>query len=82
MEINLKRPFTYQVDARTTKTIEVGVHDLPQHLAKKVLRFGKAEIVVKKKAPENKKRGKAPENKARVGGSTKRSRSPRTKPKS
>lgn len=72
MKIRIKRPFTYQVSATKTETIQPGVHDLSQDLAEKVLRFGKAELVVEKKAPENKLRGKAPENKARVGRKAKR----------
>ena len=46
---------------------------MPQALAEKVLRFGKAEIVVTKKAPEN-KLAKTPENKAGMGGKAKRGR--------
>lgn len=54
MKIKVKRTFNYQVDARTVGTIEPGVHDLPDELAYKVLRFGKAEKVPEKVAPENK----------------------------
>ena len=82
MKIRVKRKFTYQVDARTTADIEPGVHDLPTALAEKVLRFGKAEILVEKKAPQNKARGEAPENKARVGQKTKRGRRTGAKPQS
>ena len=80
MKIRLKRPFTYQDGPRKTTTLVPGVHDLPQDLAEKVLRFGNAEMVVTKKAPENKKRGKPSENKAGVGRTTKRSRRPRAEP--
>lgn len=58
VKVKVKKAFQYQVDSRTIKTLEVGVHDLPVELAQKVLRFGKAELVkvpkVEKKAPENK----------------------------
>lgn len=72
MKIRLKRPFTYQVDAQTTKTLEPGIHDVNQALAEKILRFGKAELVSEKKAPQNKARGGAPENKTKVAGKAKR----------
>lgn len=66
MKVKIKRPFTYQADARTAVTLEPGVHDLDSELAGKVLRFGAAELVVEKKAPQNKKRDTAPENKKKV----------------
>lgn len=73
MKIRLKRPFTYQDGPRNTVTLDPGVHDLPTKLAQLALRFGKAEMVVEKKAPEN-KLAKTPENKAGVGRKTKRRR--------
>jgi len=82
MKIRVKRPFVYQVDARTTVRLPVGEHDLSREIAEKVLRFGKAEMVVEKKAPANKSRGKAAENKARVVKPTKRGGRKRAKPKS
>ena len=81
MKIRIKRPFTYQETPQRTATLVPGVHDLPQALAEKVLRFGKAELVVTKKAPSN-KLAKTPENKAGVGGTAKHSRSAGPKPKS
>lgn len=82
MKIRLKRSFTYQIDARTTETLAPGIHDLDKDLASKVLRFGKAELVIEKKAPQNKARGKASENKTGVARKSKRRRSPRPKSKS
>lgn len=82
MKIRLKRSFTYQIDARTTETLAPGVHDLSKELAEKVLRFGNAELVKEKKAPQNKVRGEASENKTGVARKSKRRRSPRSKPKS
>lgn len=79
MKIRLHRPFTYQDGPRNTVTLSVGEHDLSKELAEKVLRFGKATIVVTKKAPEN-KLAKTPENKAGMGGKAKRRGRPRTKP--
>jgi len=72
MKIKIKRPFTYQDGPRNTVTLPVGVHDLDADLASKVLRFGNAEIVVEKKAPQNKARGKPPENKTGVARKSKR----------
>jgi len=54
MKVRIKRPFTYQDGPRKTITLEPGVHDLSDRLAGLALRFGKAELVVEKKAPENK----------------------------
>jgi hypothetical protein len=54
MKVKLRRPFTYQDGPRNTVTLQPGVHDLPDRLAGLALRFGKAELVVEKKAPENK----------------------------
>ena len=65
MKIRVKRLFRYQVNPRKVGVIEPGVHDLPEELALKVLRFGKAEKVVEKKAPENKV-VKVAENKSKV----------------
>ena len=80
MKIRLFRPFTHQVSATEVRTYPPGVHDLDDRLASLALRFGKAEVVIEKKAPQNKARGKAPNNKAGVGRTTKR-RS-RARPKS
>jgi len=74
MKVRVRRPFTYQVSATKTETIAPGVHDLPKELVEKILRFGKAELVVEKKAPENKLRGHAPESKKKVGKKSVRSR--------
>jgi hypothetical protein len=78
MKIKVKRVFRYQIDSRKEGVIEPGVHDLPEELALKVLRFGKAEKVVEKKAPENKV-VKVSENKSKVAG--KPLRRSRTRPK-
>jgi hypothetical protein len=58
--------------------LDPGIHDVPEDLAAKILKFGKAEVVVEKKAPEDKV-VTAPENKARVAKKSKRSRSTRSK---
>lgn len=79
MKIRLKRTFVYQDGPRKTVTLSPGVYDLPADLAEKALRWGKAERVFEKKAPEN-KIAEVPENKAGVGGAAKRRR--RTRPKS
>ena len=81
MKIRILRPFTYQDGPRNTRTLPAGVHDLEQELAQKVLRFGKAELVVVKKAPANKKRGEPPENKTRVAKPAVRSSSTGSKSK-
>lgn len=65
MQIKVKRLFRYQVGAET-KELAVGVHTLPKELAEKVLKWGRAEVVVEEK-PARKKRKNAPENKARLG---------------
>ena len=65
MKIRIKRPFQYQDGPRSVVTLEPGIHDLSKELAEKVLRFGKAELVVEKKAPENKV-AEVPENKSKV----------------
>ena len=65
MKVKVLRVFQYQIDARTVGEIKPGIHDLPEDLAKKVLRFGKAELVFEKKAPENKV-VKIAESKAKV----------------
>ena len=80
MKIRLKRPFTYQLDARTTRTLEPGEHDVTDHVAELAMRFGGAKLVLKKKAPQNKARGKAPKDKAGVGRTAKRRGRPRSKP--
>lgn len=65
MKIRLKKVFRYQVDARKERELQPGVHDLPEDLALKVLKFGKAEKVFEKVAPENKV-VQAPESKKKV----------------
>lgn len=80
MKVRIKRAFTYQDGPRNTVTLKPGVYDLPEKLVQLALRFGKAELVVTKKAPEN-KLAKTPENKARVAGKTKRRRSAGAKSK-
>ena len=65
MKIRVKKVFRYQVDARKERELQPGVHDLPDDLALKVLKFGKAEKVFEKVAPENKV-VKAPESKSKV----------------
>lgn len=74
MKITLRRPFTYQVDARTTKTLEPGTHDVTKDIAEKAIRFGGAKLVTTKKAPQNKARGAAPDNKTKVAKKSKRRR--------
>ena len=70
MKLKVKRRFRYQVTATEVAEVDPGVYSVPgdisAELADKIRRFGKAEIVVEKKAPENKVRGKAPESKAKV----------------
>lgn len=78
MKIRVKRKFQYQIDAQNVGEILPGVHDLPKELALKVLRFGKAEKVVEKKAPEN-KLGKVAESKSKVARKSVRSRGSRPK---
>jgi hypothetical protein len=83
MKIRVKKVFRYQVSASEVGEIQPGIHDLPTDLAQKVLRFGKAEIImsrpVEKKAPENKV-VKVADNKSKVAGKAKRRRSARSKP--
>lgn len=74
MKLRLLRPFTYQKTPSQTETIEKGIHDLSAELAAKVLRFGKAERITEKKAPQNKIVEPA-ENKARVAKKAVRGRS-------
>lgn len=85
MKIRIKRHFRYQASATKTKDIAPGVYEVPgdisEELARKVLRFGKAEVVVEKKAPENKVVPVA-ENKAEVVKPAVRGRRARTKPNS
>lgn len=79
MKIKINRLFRY-MDGTKLKELAPGVHDLSKDLAEKVLRWGKAEILVQKKAPENKKRDKAPENKVGVASKSVHRRSTRAKP--
>lgn len=66
MKINVKRPFRY-MDGTETKELQAGIQDLSNDLAAKVLKWGRAEVVVAKKKVAKKAKGRAPENKARVG---------------
>lgn len=66
----------------TTVVHEPGVYRVPADIdkatAQKMLRFGRAELLSTKTAPEN-KLGKVPENKTRVAKKTRRRRSTRSK---
>ena len=83
MKIKIKKVFRYQFDAVTVKKLYPGVYDvgrdITQHVADSALRFGKAEVVVEKKAPENKIVQPAA-NKAKVAKKSGHRRSTRTKP--
>ena len=80
MKIKVKKPFRYQVDARKEAEIAPGIYEVPGEisgeLARKILHFGKAEVVVEKKAPENKVVEIA-ESKAKVAKKPVRRRRPR-----
>ena len=78
MKIRLKRPFRYQVDARREREIPPGVHDLPDKIAELAIKWGRAERVVEKVAPENKVVEIA-ENKKKVGKKSVRRRGSRSK---
>ena len=82
MKIRVKRLFDYMVGTET-KRLEPGIYEVPgdidNELARKVLRWGSAEKLAEKKAPENKV-VKTPKSKARVAASTVHSSRPRTKP--
>lgn len=84
MKLKIKREFVYMVGTETRR-IPPGVYDVPasidEILAAKVLKWGSAEKVVEKKAPENKV-VKIAESKAGVVKPSKRSRRTRAKPKS
>lgn len=54
MKIRLKRTFQLQVSANKIEVYEPGIHEVSAEIADKMLRFGKAEKVLEKKAPENK----------------------------
>ncbi len=83
MKIKVKRLFRYMATPTDTKDIVVGVYSVPEdisdELAQKILRFGKAEVLQEKKAPENKVVA-TPENKTRVAAPTGNRRSTRAKP--
>ena len=64
MKVRIKRTFKY-MDGVKEKTLKQGIYDLDERLAGLALRWGKAELVVEKKAPEN-KLGKVSENKSKV----------------
>ena len=82
MRIKIKRIFRYQATATKLKAIQPGVYDVPgdisEDIAQKVLRFGRAEVLAEKKAPENKVIG-TPENKSNVAKLPVRSRRSRSK---
>jgi hypothetical protein len=79
MQIKVKRKFRYETAPGVVAEIAPGVHDLPDELAYKVLKFGRAEKVYEKRAPENKVVAVA-EHKAGLDGATVRRRRKRTKP--
>lgn len=83
MKVKIKKLFRYQDGPRKVRELTPGVYevgkDISQHLCDSVLRYGKAEFVVEKKAPE-KKVVEAPENKAGLGKPAMRGSSTRTKP--
>ena len=83
MKIKVKKVFRYQATASKLKALQPGVYkvgvDITQYVADLALKYGKSEIVVEKKAPENKV-VEAPENKIRVVKKPVRRRSARTKP--
>ena len=70
MKLKVKRAFRYQFNAATTKDIAPGIYDVPKDISREIadsiLKFGKAEIVSEKVAPENKV-VTAPESKQEVG---------------
>ena len=54
MKIRVRRTFRYQATPQEVREIQPGIHDLSPELAAKVLKYGKAEKVFEKVAPENK----------------------------
>ena len=80
MKIKVRKAFRYQVDARKEAELAPGIYEVPGEisgeLANKVLRFGKANVVVEKKAPENKVVSIA-ESKSKVAKKPVRRRRPR-----
>ena len=83
MKLKIRRKFQYQASATEVKELSPGVYEVPgdisEELAGKVLRFGRAHVLVEKKAPENKV-VKAPENKTKVAKKSGYRRSTRAKP--
>jgi hypothetical protein len=83
VKLKIRRKFCYQASATEVKELQPGVYEVPgeisEDLARKVLRFGTAEVVAEKKAPENKV-VTAPENKAKVAKKSSHRRSSRAKP--
>jgi len=83
MKVKVKKVFRYQATASKLKAVQPGVYevgvDITQYVADLALKYGKSEIVVEKKAPENKV-VEAPENKSKVVKKPMRRRSARTKP--
>jgi len=84
MKIKIKRLFCVQVSATKTKEFQPGVYavpgDISADVAEKALKFGSAEILVEKVAPEN-KAVEAPEDKTRVAKKSGYRRSTRSKSK-
>ena len=83
MKIKIKRIFRHQETGSKVREYHPGVYDVPgdisQDVAQKVLKFGKAEVLAEKQAPENKV-VKTPEDKTRVAKSAVGRRSTGTKP--
>ncbi len=69
MKIKIKRLFRYKESPTKVGELQPGVYDvgrdISEHVAQLALRFGKSEILLEKKAPENKV-VEVTENKARV----------------
>ncbi len=83
MKIKIKRVFNYQDGPRNVVELQPGVYgvgrDISQHVADLAIRWGGAEVVVEKKAPENKV-VRASENKSKVAKKSGNRRSTRSKP--
>jgi hypothetical protein len=79
MKLRILRAFEYQETPTKVVKLPRGEHDLPDDLALKVLRWGKAIVIHAKAAPANKVVSPS-ENKERMGGKAKHSG--RARPKS
>lgn len=81
--IKVKRTFLIQVTPERVKRIAPGTYRIPEDIdsqtADKIVKFGKAELFIEKKAPEN-KLGTVAENKASLEGSAGDSGSTGSKP--